>query len=147
GNHSLLSKRGYLQVDNRTNRICIQDIEENFRIINNLVKNTDIPVKQVLIEARLASVDNDFERQLGINFSVQTEDSLNKAGNLYSLAVARLADASLLDVRLAALENTGHAELISSPSLFTADQQLASIESGEEIPYQEISRSGATGVA
>ncbi|HSW71329.1 MAG TPA: type IV pilus secretin PilQ, partial [Gammaproteobacteria bacterium] len=57
-----------------------------------------------------------------------------------------LADNSLLDVKLAALENAGHGELISSPSLFTANQQLASIEAGEEIPYQEASSSGATTV-
>ena len=50
-------------------------------------------------------------------------------------------------MELSALENEGHGELISSPSLFTANQQTAFIESGEEIPYQEISRSGATGVA
>ena len=45
-----------------------------------------------------------------------------------------------------ALENAGHAELISSPSLFAANQQLASIESGEEVPYQEVSESGGTAV-
>jgi type IV pilus assembly protein PilQ len=50
-------------------------------------------------------------------------------------------------VQLSALENEGHGELISSPSLFTANQQTASIESGEEIPYQEVSKSGATSVA
>src|SRR5262249_7616242 len=45
-----------------------------------------------------------------------------------------------------ALQNAGHAELISSPSLFTANQQLASIEAGEEVPYQEVSESGGTAI-
>src|SRR6185503_18651000 len=40
----------------------------------------------------------------------------------------------------------GRAELISSPHLFTANQQLASIEAGEEVPYQEVSESGGTAV-
>ncbi len=52
-----------------------------------------------------------------------------------------------IDLQLAALQTQGHAELIANPRLFTANQQAASIESGEEIPYQEISKSGATGVA
>jgi len=57
-----------------------------------------------------------------------------------------LADSSLLDVKLAALEQEGRGELISSPSLLTASRQTASIEAGEEIPYQEASSSGATTV-
>ncbi len=57
-----------------------------------------------------------------------------------------LPDTSLLDIQLAALEQNGRGELISSPSLFTANQQTASIESGEEIPYQEATNSGATSV-
>jgi len=153
GNHSLLSKRGYLQMDIRTNQIWVRDIQENVTVIASLIKRMDISVKQVLIEARLASVDSDFERELGINFAAQHDGApqgnttpSSTAGH-YSLAVAKLADGSLLDVQLAALENEGRGELISSPSLFTANQQPASIESGEEIPYQEISRSGATGIA
>lgn len=148
GAHSLLSKRGFLQTDVRTNQICVRDIQENLSVIAKLIRRMDVPVRQVLIEARLASVDSDFERKLGIHFSVQDGVSTGDASaGHYSLAVATLADGSLLDVQLAALENEGHGELISSPSLFTANQQPASIESGEEIPYQEISRSGATGVS
>ncbi|HSW69250.1 MAG TPA: secretin N-terminal domain-containing protein [Gammaproteobacteria bacterium] len=153
GGHSLLSKRGFLQMDVRTNQICVRDIQESIAIIGKLIKRIDIPVKQVLIEARLASVDSDFERQLGIHFSIQKGEAPERTALAasppasYSLAVAKLVDGSLLDVQLAALENAGKGELISSPSLFTANQQPASIESGEEIPYQEISRSGATGVA
>lgn len=152
GGHSILSKRGFLQMDTRTNQVCVRDIQANILVVAKLIRRLDIPVKQVLIEARLASVDSDFERDLGIHFSVQNgepPDSVtgNSLVGRYSLAVATLANGSLLDVQLAALENEGHAELISSPSLFTANQQPASIESGEEIPYQEISRSGGTGVA
>ncbi len=144
-NHSLLSKRGSLQVDGRTNQLCVRDTQENLSEITRLVQRLDIPVKQVLIEARLASVDSDFERELGIDFSAQSGTQVDRGR--YSLAIVKLANGSFLDMQLTALENEGHAELISSPSLFTANQQTASIESGEEIPYQEISRSGATGVA
>ncbi len=142
-NNSLLSKRGHVRVDVRTNIVCVQDVEENIAEVRHLIKYLDIPIKQVLIKARLANIDNDFERELGINFSVDAAALSNR----YSLAVAKLADCSLLDVQLSALEKEGHGELISSPSLFTANQQMASIEAGEEIPYQEISNSGATGVA
>ena len=154
---SLLSKRGHISIDTRTNQICIEDTPAQIEKLDQLIKRIDKPVQQVVIEARLASIDSDYERDLGIHFSVQNKDqNVNPshlgaetafaAGN-YGLAIAKLADGNMLDIQLAALENEGHGELISSPRLFTANQQTASIESGEEIPYQEISRSGATGVA
>lgn len=151
---SLISKRGRVRVDYRTNRICVQDARYRLYDIRRLIDKLDMPVEQVSIEARLVSVDNDFERELGIQFAINTEKidknemspSVHDMGR-YSLAIAKLADRSLLDVKLSALEKAGHAQLISSPSLFTSNQQQASIEAGEEVPYQEVSESGGTAVA
>lgn len=155
GSASLLSKRGQAQVDSRSNILGVSDTAERLATIQTLIQRLDVPLKQILIETRLASVDSDYERELGLRFSV-VDSKMGKAGEFrqeppvrpgqFSLAIARLADNSLLDVKLAALENQGHGELISSPSLFTANQQMASIEAGEEIPYQEASSSGATTV-
>jgi type IV pilus assembly protein PilQ len=155
-NASLLSKRAHVRVDSRTNKLCVQELPNNLAALDSLIQKLDVPVQQVLIEARLASVDNDYERELGVNFSAHALAIGGKSravqeapvmGSHFSLAVATLADGSFLDVVLSAMENEGRGELISSPSLFTANQQPASIESGEEIPYQEVSRSGGTGVA
>jgi type IV pilus assembly protein PilQ len=154
----LVSKRGRVRVDTRTNVLCVQDTDERIAALAKLIKELDVPVKQIRIEARLASVESDFEQELGVDFSVKSSASENNNDNLlspkvqtqqmghYSIAVATLADGSLLDVKLAALENAGHAELISSPSLFTSNQQPASIEAGEEVPYQEVSESGGTAI-
>lgn len=146
-NTSLLSRRGHVRVDPRTNMICVQDVVSHVTTIKNVIKRLDIPVQQILIETRLASVDQDFERELGVQVGLNGGAGCEVIKNHFSLAVAKLADGAFLDVRLAAMENEGHGELISSPCLFTANQQAASIESGEEIPYQETSRNGATSVA
>jgi type IV pilus assembly protein PilQ len=142
---SYLSKRGRVRVDARTNIICIQDTEERLLRIRHFIDRLDVSVKQISITARLVSIDSDYERDLGLQFQVKGE-AVDAQNGHYSLALAKLADGSLLDVKLAALENAGHAELISSPGLFTANQQLASIEAGEEVPYQEVSESGGTAV-
>jgi type IV pilus assembly protein PilQ len=52
----------------------------------------------------------------------------------------------LVDLELSALETDGKAEVVSQPRVVTADRQTASIKSGEEIPYQEATSSGATNV-
>lgn len=147
GKVSFLSGRGQVRVDVRTNVICIQDVPERMTTIRKLVAALDKPAQQVRIEARLASVDHDVERELGVDFDVQSKGATNPAPGRYSVAVARLPDGSQLDVKLAALEVDGRAELISSPSLYTSNQQPAAIEAGEEVPYQEVSESGGTAVA
>jgi len=61
------------------------------------------------------------------------------------VALARLGDV-LLDMELSALEEEGHGQVISSPHVITSNQKKAHIETGEEIPYQESTSSGATSV-
>lgn len=60
------------------------------------------------------------------------------------LALAKLGDDILLDLELSAMESEGRGEIIASPRLITMNQQPALIQSGEEIPYQEATSSGAT---
>jgi len=69
----------------------------------------------------------------------------NAAGTL-AFQVARLADGTLLDLELSALEKESKAEIIASPRVTTANQKPALIEQGTEIPYVESSSSGATSV-
>lgn len=61
------------------------------------------------------------------------------------LALARLGPV-LLDLELSALEEEGYTQIISKPRVVTANQQKATIETGEEIPYQESTSSGATSI-
>ncbi len=145
----LLSNRGSLSIDARSNRLVARDTPDRLHALSIMIQKMDIPIQQVMITAKLVSIDSDFERTLGIDFSNATDssDEREQTPAHYALAVAHLANSHLLDIQLAAAEQRGHAELLSSPRLFTANYATAFIESGEEIPYQEISRSGATGVA
>ena len=65
GTNSMLSKRGSLSVDDRTNTLLVQDTAENINTIRALVDKLDVAVKQVLIESRIVIANNDFNRQLG----------------------------------------------------------------------------------
>lgn len=149
GHSGFISERGSINVDKRTNTLAIQDFPERLLVIQKLIRHLDVPAKQILIEARIASIDCDCECELGIRFSVYpslaTLREKAREGH-YSIALAHLEDGSLLDVKLAALERRGRAELISSPTLSTSNQEPASIEAGEEVPYQEVSDSGGTAV-
>lgn len=181
--NSLLSERGKISVDTRTNTIWIQDSGTKIEEIRELIKQLDVPVKQVLIEARIVEVTKDFARDLGIRWGVSKPNALSgtlaganqmqqgttpanvnpltdrlnldlvaapatgMAPASVGIALAKLGDNILLDLELSALESEAKAELISSPRLITTNQQPAVIDSGQEIPYQESTSSGATAVA
>jgi type IV pilus assembly protein PilQ len=66
GGGSLLSERGNVTVDERTNTLLVQDTAENLTAIREMVATLDIPVRQVLIESRIVIVADDFSRDLGV---------------------------------------------------------------------------------
>ena len=66
--NSLLSPRGSVSVDERTNTLLLQDTSDRLADIRRLVATLDIPVRQVQIEARIVIVNNDFQRELGARF-------------------------------------------------------------------------------
>jgi type IV pilus assembly protein PilQ len=185
---TLLTPRGQIAIDQRTNSIIIRDIKTNLTDITRTIHLLDIPAKQVLIEARIVNIDVDFEKELGARFGITKPPALSgtffgansmQAGNPVAstvtptgtldptqrlnfnipantifgdvpgsigLALAKVSGV-LLDLELSALEGEQHADVISSPRVMTSNQQKAIIETGEEIPYQESTSSGATSVS
>ena len=61
----VLSKRGSALPDARTNKIFVQDIASRLDEVRKIVQQVDIPVRQVLIEARIVEADDRFSRNLG----------------------------------------------------------------------------------
>ncbi|KRW50109.1 pilus assembly protein PilQ [Aeromonas allosaccharophila] len=178
----LLSPRGAVSVDERTNVLVVKDTADVISSIKRMLDILDIPVKQVVIEARMVTIDDGFDEALGVRWGVTKNDGhgnstsgsiegndgsgngtgtntkpsvddrmnvnlpvTNAAGTL-AFQVARLADGTLLDLELSALEKESKAEIIASPRVTTANQKPALIEQGTEIPYVESSSSGATSV-
>jgi type IV pilus assembly protein PilQ len=180
---NLLSSRGQVAVDSRTNSLIIRDTQANLRAILPEIKKLDVPAKQVLIEARIVNIDILYEEQLGVRFGTSNTRSLsgslaganqlaqginvnsvtpytdrlnfnvpatalfdNATPGSIGLALAHLGNI-YLDLELSALEGERHAKVIARPRVVTSNQQKAMIQTGEEIPYQESSSSGATSVS
>ncbi|MBV7415567.1 type IV pilus secretin PilQ [Aeromonas sp. sif2433] len=180
----LLSPRGAVSVDERTNVLVVKDTADVIGNVKRMLDILDIPVKQVVIEARMVTIDDGFDEALGVRWGVTKtdghgngtsgtiegndgsgnnaststivrpgiEDRLNvnlpvtNAAGTLAFQVARLANGTLLDLELSALEKESKAEIIASPRVTTANQKPALIEQGTEIPYVESSSSGATSV-
>jgi type IV pilus assembly protein PilQ len=82
GRNSLLSTRGSISIDERTNTLLVQDTAENLAEIRRLVQTLDVPVKQVLIECRIVVVSDTFERDLGAQFGVTSAQTNGNNGLL-----------------------------------------------------------------
>jgi len=74
GGNSMLSDRGSLGVDDRTNTLLVQDTAERLQDIRRMVRTLDVPIKQVLIESRIVVVNDDFARDLGVRLGVTTDN-------------------------------------------------------------------------
>ncbi len=81
GENSLMSERGKVSIDDRTNILLIQDTAEKLEEIRQLVARLDIPVRQVLVEARIVLANNDFARDLGVRFGVSGQGDLGYNNN------------------------------------------------------------------
>jgi len=80
---SLLSPRGSVAVDERTNTLLLQDTADRLADIRRLVATLDIPVRQVQIETRIVIVNDDFQRQLGARLGLTTAQA-NGANGLWT---------------------------------------------------------------
>jgi type IV pilus assembly protein PilQ len=70
GGNSMLSERGSIAVDDRTNTLLVQDTADRLEDIRRMVRALDVPIKQVLIESRIVVVNDDFSRDLGVRLGV-----------------------------------------------------------------------------
>ncbi len=105
GGGSLLSERGNVTVDERTNTLLVQDTSENLAAVRSMVATLDIPVRQVLIESRIVIVADDFSRELGVRagFTRVSDD----VKDLMAVSGSAQATDSIMGSALDNLANTG----------------------------------------
>ena len=196
----ILSARGSVIAEPRTNQLFVTDIPSKLEQIQQLVLKLDIAVRQVLIEARIVEATDTFGKSLGVKLggvdsraqmggdggyqvsgdnrvaigtsysnltyttSNKVEGQLDAGGQFFfffavvnypalsspaafAVSIFNTAANRFLNLEISALEADGKGKVVSSPRVVTADQVKATIEQGEELPYQVASASGATSIA
>jgi type IV pilus assembly protein PilQ len=79
-NNSMLSDRGNVSVDSRTNTLLVQDTVGRVDEIRNMVKSLDVPVRQVSVETRIVIASDTFSKELGARFGVTKLSSVGSSG-------------------------------------------------------------------
>ena len=90
GNTSLLTDRGTVTIDTRTNTLIVKDTAETISNIRDLISKIDIAVKQVMIEARIVSATDPFSKELGVKWGILSQGAASNrnllvGGNLSTI--------------------------------------------------------------
>lgn len=97
GDNSILSERGRVSTDDRTNTLLVLETREKINEIRMLVTRLDIPVRQVLIESRIVIANNDYSKELGTRFGVSAVRRNGNNGIISTSGSAEANDTSVND--------------------------------------------------
>lgn len=160
---SLLTARGTVQIDQRTNTLIIQELPDNIDTLLAVIENLDAPEPQVIIEARIVEATKSFSRTLGIEWgydfvadqangnttglqfpnNVDTDGRIalltGGANGFINMRLGSILNTFNLDARLQVAENEGLVNLVSAPRVTTLNNNAASIQSGVQLPIQTVS--------
>ena len=176
GAAGIVSDRGSILVDDRTNAIIVTETPSRITQLRILLNQLDIPVRQVMIEARIVKASDSFKREAGIRWGtagniswgdspngIQYGSSMETLGGAASenlivdlgtgsgktggIAFGLVNNDLLLDLELQLFESEGMGETVSRPTIITSDKSSATVNSGSQIPYQSDTGGGATATA
>lgn len=159
---NILSRRGSVQVDPRTNTMIIRELPDNIDTVLAVIDNLDTPEPQVTIEARIVEATKNFSRSLGIAWDFGYEASpengnttglqfpntidadggvglLTGGANAFlDLSFGNILDTFNLNAQIQIAEAEGLVNVISAPRVTTLNNNAANIQSGLQIPVQTV---------
>jgi type IV pilus assembly protein PilQ len=162
GGASLVSQRGSVVVDSRTNTLIIKELPDYIDTVLAVIETLDVPEPQVMIEARIIETTKRFNRTVGIQWGFNgisspaygnttglqfpNQGSVDGSVNLLTGGSNGLLDISLgnvlgtfsIDATLQAAEDEGLINILSAPKVATLNNEQASIQSGLQIPIQTV---------
>jgi type IV pilus assembly protein PilQ len=159
-----LSERGKVVGDARTSAIVVSDLDENIDRVSKLVASVDVPPPQVLIEGKIVEAGDQFQRQIGVNWSasgqpgrlgnssgmkkiigqstIQVSPGMGTAAGSLQFHLGVLDVLGNLDASLALFESQNTVKVLSSPRVVTLHNEPAEINQTTEIPLLKQTESG-----
>jgi len=155
----VMSSRGDIFIDTRSNTLVIKELPDYLPTVLDLIKNLDIASPQVMIEARIIEAQRTFANEIGIVWGANGVADASHgnttglvfpnsgtidgnvtlpsgAGQVLHLSLANVLNTFSLDAAIHAAESRGLVKIISTPKIQTQTGELASIQSGVQLPVQ-----------
>ena len=133
-NNTLLSDRGTVTVDERTNTLIIKDVANSIENIRTLIGKIDIPVRQVMIEARIVSATDSFSKEIGVRWGILSNGAANNRSLLVGGSNQTLADLKDFDIET----TTINGQTVSYPSYDITRPDNLNVDLGVDNPAGSI---------
>ncbi len=151
----ILSDRGKVNVDTRNNQLIVTDTIDRIGKAREVIDQIDKVTPQVVIEARIVEINEDYLKDIGTEFSMEREGISSSTlsgeyGHTLAMNNPATSQSSLgfsftnigtpltLDAKLTAMEEQDNVKIVSSPKIVTLDNKKAKITQGFEYPYQTV---------
>tara|TARA_B100001093_G_scaffold520179_1_gene613369 strand:- start:6140 stop:7108 length:969 start_codon:yes stop_codon:yes gene_type:complete len=146
-NSAWISSSAKISHSAQNHTLWIEDDSSHLVKIQQLISTIDKPTPQIRIDAQLISLNHHTGESLGAQYGTHsgTQHPQTKP-NTFLIPLFTLADNTQFNMQLQALMEHGEANLLAKPELITLNRHTATIESGQEIPYQQATSSGGTSV-
>ena len=132
--NSLLSNRGTVTIDERTNTLIVKDVADSIENIHRLISKIDIPVRQVMIEARIVSASDSFSKEIGVRWGILSNGAANNRNLLVGGSNQTLWDLKDFDVET----TTVNGQTVSYPSYDISRPDNLNVDLGVANPAGSI---------
>lgn len=136
----IVPEEGRINIDSRQSEIIVKGTEEQLDNVAIMIVGLDKRAPQIMIQAKVAEITLDAERDLGIKWFSGGAEGLITIGEITLGGFSE--GVSLIEATLKALQSEGKTNILSNPKVLTLDGKEAKILSGSKIPIREITAEG-----
>lgn len=153
---SLLTERGTVEADKRTNSLIIREVPENLPQLLKFVTTLDRPIEQIKISAKLVEISTEDLFEMGVRWNLSGQSTIDgNPANTYGAVEAdkvsdrvgqftfdALTNGVNIEAALSLLSSTGKARVVAHPEITTVDNNEARIQLGQKIPIKQFDDAG-----
>lgn len=140
----IVPEEGRINIDSRQSEIIVKGTEEQLDNVETMIAGLDKRAPQIMIQAKVAEITLDGEKDLGVKwFSGSGDSKIEGQINIGEITLGGSFERSgLIEATLKALQTEGKTNILSNPKVLTLDGKEAKILSGSKIPIREITAEG-----
>lgn len=155
---SLMSERGKVDADERTNSLILQEIPENLDRVIDFIKELDRPARQIRISAQMLEIYNTSDIELGVDWSgtgswsppgsnrtisqTITQDGNRVTDEFVRYDIGALLKGWSVDAIISTIIGESKGKVIAHPEITTIENKMATIQMGQKIPIKQFDQSG-----
>lgn len=155
---SLMTERGKVDADERTNSLILQEVPENLNRVIDFIKELDRPARQIRISTQMLEIYNTSDVEFGVDWSAYgawspensnrtisqtlTQDGDRVTDKFLSYSIGAIMNGWNVDAVVSAIVGESKGRVIAHPEITTIENKMATIQMGQKIPIKQFDQSG-----